>query len=301
MKILVHSCLLIAVTAVWGWTFVVVRDAVAVYSVMGFLTWRFAIAGLSLAVICRKQLTLKTLRAGMFIGIVLAAGYILQTTGLRFTRPSNSGLITGLFVVFAPLADRLLFGVRPARTALLAMLTGLAGLFLLVGQSPKQLMIGDLLTLGCAVAFGLHISLLSRFSNQHKPGPLALGQITGATIIFAVLWPLCEPVVFPPKEVWPALLITGLLASALAFYVQALVQQYLSAARAAVILIMEPVFAALFGYWLAGDRLSPVQWTGAFAIFMALIVGEVLPVLFRKKKSPEEKKAAAGVSPSDAC
>ena len=77
------------------------------------------------------------------------------------------------------------------------------------------------------------------------------------------------------------------MASALAFYVQALVQQYLSAARTAVILIMEPVFAALFGYWLAGDRLSPVQWTGAFAIFMALIAGEVLPVLLRKKKAPD--------------
>jgi drug/metabolite transporter (DMT)-like permease len=101
-------------------------------------------------------------------------------------------------------------------------------------------------------------------------------------ILFAALWPVAGTVELPPPEVWVALLITGLLASAGAFYVQTFVQQRLSAARTAVILTMEPVFAALFGYWLAGDRLVAVQVAGAALILSALFVGEVLPLLRRK-------------------
>jgi drug/metabolite transporter (DMT)-like permease len=102
-------------------------------------------------------------------------------------------------------------------------------------------------------------------------------------ILFSVLWPLFEPVALPPREVLFAIVLTGLVASALAFYIQTTVQQRIPAARAAIILTTEPVFAALFGYWLAGDRLSPVQLAGAALILSALFVGEVLPVLRRRK------------------
>src|ERR671916_710253 len=109
-------------------------------------------------------------------------------------------------------------------------------------------------------------------------------------LVFAVSWPLFEPLVFPPREVWFALVVTGLVASAGAFWVQTFVQQRISAARTAVILTTEPMFAALFGYWLAGDRLIAVQIFGATLILSALLLCEVLPKLPVKQGSKKEEK-----------
>jgi drug/metabolite transporter (DMT)-like permease len=103
-------------------------------------------------------------------------------------------------------------------------------------------------------------------------------------LVFGLAWPVFEPVTWPPREVWVALLVTGLLASAGAFWAQTFVQQKIPAARTAVILTMEPVFAALFGYWLAEDRLVAVQILGASLILSALVAGEVLPVLRKRRE-----------------
>jgi drug/metabolite transporter (DMT)-like permease len=251
---LIYTLLLVAVTAVWGWTFVVVQDAISVYGVIPFLAVRFVLAGAALAPIYATKLTRRSLIVGGGIGVVLAAEFLFQTTGLLFTTPTNSGLITGLFVVFAPLADRLLFGANVSRQVVLAVALSLLGIVLLAGGGPEGANWGDLLTLLCAAALGLHIALLSRYAASHDAGALTV-----------------------------ALLVTGLLASAGAFLVQTTVQQHIPAARTAIILTMEPVFAALFGYWLAGDRLVAVQILGALLILSALVIGEVLPVLRRGK------------------
>ena len=280
---LVYTFLLVAVTAVWGWTFVVVQDAIAIYGVLPFLAVRFSLAGAALAPIYAARLTRRSLLVGGGIGVVLAAGYLFQTTGLLFTTPTNSGLITGLFVVFAPLADRILFGVNTSRQVLLAVGLSLLGMVLLAGGGPEGANWGDLLTLLCAMALGLHIALLSRYAAGHDAGGLTLAQILAMALLFVVVWPFFEPVSLPPPGVWVALLVTGLLASAGAFLVQTTVQQRIPAARTAIILTMEPVFAALFGYWLAGDRLVAVQLFGAVLILSALVIGEVLPVLRRRK------------------
>ncbi len=280
---LFYTLLLVGVTAVWGWTFVVVQDAIALYGVLPFLAVRFLLAGAALAPIYAARLTRRSLLVGGGIGVVLAAGYLFQTTGLLFTTPTNSGLITGLFVVFAPLADRLLFGVNTSRQVLLAIGLSLFGMVLLAGGGPEGANWGDFLTLLCAMALGLHIALLSRYAAGHDAGGLTLAQILAMALLFVVVSPFFEPVSLPPPGVWVALLVTGLLASAGAFLVQTTVQQRIPAARTAIILTMEPVFAALFGYWLAGDRLVAVQLLGAALILSALVIGEVLPVLRRRK------------------
>lgn len=277
-----YACLLVGVTAVWGWTFVVVGDAIDLYGVLPFLAVRFALAAVAMAPLARKAPP-RTLAVGGLIGLVLAAGYLFQTTGLLFTTPTNSGLITGLFVVFAPLADRLFFGARPSRQVLVAVALSLLGMVLLAGGGPDGANWGDVLTLLCAGALGVHIALLSRYAPSHDAGGLAFAQILVMALVFTISWPLFDHFTFPPREVWVPLLATGLLASAGAFWVQTFVQQRLPAARTAVILTMEPVFAALFGYWLAGDRLVAVQIFGASMILSALVVGEVLPVLRRGK------------------
>jgi drug/metabolite transporter (DMT)-like permease len=280
---LIYTLILVAVTAVWGWTFVMVQDAIALYGVIPFLAARFALAGAALTPIYATRLTRRTLLAGCGIGAVLAAGYLFQTTGLLFTTPTNSGLITGLFVVFAPLADRLLFGANISRQGLLAVVLSLIGMVLLAGGGPEGANWGDLLTLLCAAALGLHIALLSRYAASHDAGGLTLAQILAMALLFVIVWPLFDSVSLPPPGVWVALLVTGLLASAGAYLVQTTVQQHIPAARTAIILTMEPVFAALFGYWLAGDRLVAVQILGALMILSALVIGEVVPVLRRGK------------------
>ena len=275
------SGLLILVTVVWGWTFVVVRDSVMAYSVLGFLALRFIIASLCLGPFSFKRLRRGTFAAGTGFGICLAGGYLLQTYGLRYTTPTNSGLITGLFVVFAPVASLALFRARIDRVFLLPLGACLVGTFLLVGDSPEAVRIGDGLTLGCAACFGLHIALLSHYAHRHDAAALALAQMVTTAFLCGLPWLFFESSSYPPVHVWSALLITGVLASALAFTVQTYVQQRLSATKTAIILTMEPVFAVLFGYLLAGDRLSWIQIFGALLILTAIAASELLPALKR--------------------
>jgi drug/metabolite transporter (DMT)-like permease len=277
-----YTLLLVGVTAVWGWTFVVVQDAISAYGVLGFLALRFALASVALAPLL-LGMTRRTLLVGSGIGLVLAIGYLFQTFGLRYTTPTNSGLITGLFVVFAPLTARAFFRVHISPRIVVAVFLSLTGMVLLAGQSSSGVRVGDMLTVACAGALGLHIALLSRYAREHDAGSLALAQMLSMAVLFSVMWPFFEPVALPPREVILAIVLTGVVASAGAFYVQTAVQQRIPAARAAIILTTEPVFAAFFGYWLAGDRLSPEQLGGAALILSALFVGEVLPVLRRRK------------------
>lgn len=281
---LIYTLMLVGVTAVWGWTFVVVQDAINAYGVLGFLSLRFLLAGAVLAPFLASRMTLRTLFAGGGIGLVLAAGYLFQTLGLLYTTPTNSGLITGLFVVFAPLTAWVFFKAGIPRPVLLAILLSLSGMVLLAGQSASIGRFGDALTVLCAAGIGAHIALLSRYAGEHDAGALALSQMISMGLLFTVLWPIFETVELPPREVWFAILLTGLVASAGAYYIQTTVQQRISAARAAIILTMEPVFAAIFGFWLAGDRLSPVQLFGGVLIVSALFIGEVVPVLRRRGK-----------------
>ena len=282
-----YTVLLVAVTAVWGWTFVVVQDAIALYGVLPFLAGRFLLAGAALTPVYAKRLTRGTLLVGCGIGVVLAAAYLFQTVGLLFTTPTNTGFITGLFVIFAPLADRLLFGTDLSRPVIVAAVLSLVGMALLAGGGPAGPNLGDLLTLLCAVALGLHIALLSRYAASYDAGALTLAQILVVALIFVVLWPFFDAVSLPPPGVWVALIVTGVVASALAYLAQTTAQQHIPAARTAIIMTMEPVFAAIFGYWLAGDRLVALQIFGGVLILCALVIGEVVPRLGRRGRAPQ--------------
>src|SRR5438128_2690296 len=132
------------VTAVWGWTFVLVKDAITQYPTLPFLQLRFILAFLVMAVIVHRLPARREVRVGAIAGAVLAAGYLTQTVGLTMTSPGNSGLITGLFVVFTPLIDRI-FGVRLRWWTLTAVATALIGTVLLFG-GPAGVGLGDILT-----------------------------------------------------------------------------------------------------------------------------------------------------------
>lgn len=275
------SLLLLGVTAVWGWTFVAVQDAVRAWDVPGFLALRFAIAATAAGVLWARRLDRRSIRAGLGIGLLLAAGYLLQTLGLRLTTATSAGLITGLFVIVGPVAARVLYRTALPPIAVAAVAVSLIGMTLLTGRLPTSLETGDLLILGCAVAFGAHIAVLSRHAPRHDPLALGAAQMAACALAFLALWPAVGTVELPPPGVWPALLATGLLASAFAYAIQTAAQRHLSAVQTSLILACEPLFAGLFGYLLAGDRLTPIQLTGGALILAALLVVELVPRMGR--------------------
>jgi drug/metabolite transporter (DMT)-like permease len=265
---------LLFVTAVWGWTFVLVKDAVTQYPTLPFLQIRFALALLVMAVLVRRLPTGRELRVGAIVGAVLAGGYLAQTVGLTMTSPGNAGLITGLFVVFTPLLNRV-FGAPIRWWTWVATLLSLGGLVMLTG-GPSGMGLGDVLVLGCAVLFALHIVLLGRWSPGLPAAPLAMVQMAGCALIFSAggTWQLRPP----SGSVWFAIVITGVFASALGFYIQTWSQGFISANRTALILATEPAWALAAAVVLAGQRLGLLQALGA-ALVLAAIVGHELASL----------------------
>jgi drug/metabolite transporter (DMT)-like permease len=274
---LLFSLLLLTVTAVWGWTFVVVKDGIALYGVMGFLAVRFLIAALALAPFGVRRITRKSFLIGCGIGVVLTISYLFQTYGLRLTSATNCGLITGLFVVFGVTWNRFLFRVKTSPAQWVAVGASLVGLGLLTGAGPTAPNLGDLLTLGCAIAFGAHLALLDRYAPRHDPVCLALAQMATSAVAFLILWPMVEHPAWPSAQVWPALLICGVAANAFGFLGQTAGQRELPAIRASMLLTMEPVFACGFGMLLAGDRLAPAQIAGGVVMIAALVTTNLLP------------------------
>jgi drug/metabolite transporter (DMT)-like permease len=275
-----YVLLLLGVTAVWGWTFVVVKDAVAKYPTLPFLGVRFLIAAAVMALVVRRLPRRRVLVIGTVIGLPLAGGYLLQTVGLQFTSPGNAGLITGLFFVFTPLLDRL-FGTRIRPRTVLAVAAALAGTVLLTGGWQGGVRLGDALIVGCAVCFALQMVLLSRWSPGFAAEELTLVQLGTCAVLFMLGG--APQLRAPSADVWFALLVTGVFASAVAFFVQTWVQSHLSASRTALVLAGEPVWALFFSVLLAGQRLDLVQGLGA-ALVICAIVGHEVPLPSREPR-----------------
>ncbi len=274
-----HSALfaLVGVTAVWGFTFVQVKDAVAIYPLFAFLAVRFAIASLVLAAPAARRL--RSLGrggtvAGIGLGLLLATGYGLQTAGLERTTVSSAGFITGLYVVFTPLLALLLFRTRVAGVVWLGVGLALVGLGLLSGVGAGD-PVGDALVLAGSAAYSLQIVLMERYAPRYDAIAFTEVELLAAFGGFAVVAVAAGQVEVPHGwTVWSALLVTGIFASALAFLVQTWAQRRTSATRTALAFAMEPVFAGIFGFWLAGDRLGAVGWAGCALIMAGIVVAE---------------------------
>ena len=268
---------LVLVTAVWGLTFVQVKDAVAIYPLFAFLAVRFAIASLVLAAPAAPRL--RTLGrggwiAGLALGLLLAAGYALQTAGLERTTVSSAGFITGLYVVFTPLLGLLLFRTRVGAAVWLGVGLSVAGLALLSGVGAGD-SVGDLLVLAGSAAYSLQIALMERYAPRYDPIAFTQAEMLAAFGGFAVVAVALGQVEVPRGwTVWSALLVTGIFASALGFLIQTWAQRSTSATRTALVFAMEPVFAGFFGFWLAGDRLGAVGWAGCGLIMAGILVAE---------------------------
>jgi drug/metabolite transporter (DMT)-like permease len=268
---------LVAVTAVWGLTFVQVKDALELYPLFAFLAVRFAIASLVLGVPAARRM--RSLgrpgwTAGLGLGLLLALGYALQTAGLERTTVSSAGFITGLYVVFTPLLALLLFRTRVGRSVWLGVTLAVAGLAMLSGVGAGD-PVGDALVLAGSAAYSLQIVLLERYAPRYDAIAFTQAEMLAAFGGFAIVAVALGQVELPRgATVWAALLVTGIFASALGFLVQTWAQRRTTATQTALAFAMEPVFAGIFGFWLAGDRLGALGWAGCAVIMAGIVVAE---------------------------
>jgi drug/metabolite transporter (DMT)-like permease len=282
---------LIAVTAIWGVTFVQVKDAVDVYPLFAFLAVRYAIATGVLAVAGgRRVLTLgrSGLAAGGVLGLLLGLGIGLQTAGLERTTVSSTGFITGLYVVLTPLFGLLLFRTRVGFEVWAGVGLAVVGLALLSGVdvgSPG----GDLLVLASAAAQALQIVMVERVASRYDAIALTLVEMgtcfAGFLVIALALGHLEVP---HGRTVWGALIVTGVFASALAYLIQVWAQRRISAARIAIVFSLETVFAGIFGYWLADDRLGWLGWGGCAVILAGIVLAEPSAARFLRNLLPSD-------------
>jgi drug/metabolite transporter (DMT)-like permease len=272
---------LVGIAAVWGLTFTMVQDAIAILPALAFLGYRFLAATAIVTPVFRRRLAAlprEGWAAGALMGAFLTAGYIFQTLGLERTTPSDAGFITGLFVVLTPVMGAVILRQRISAVAWLAAAISAFGLYLLSGAGGSFTLRGDGLVFLCAVSFAAHILATDRAARRYDVGALLVIQLAIAGSICLVLAIATGDLEAPHgAKVWSALAVTAIFASALGFFVQTYAQQHAPPARTALILASEPAFAGLFGYLLAGDRLSAVAWLGAGLIMSAIVAVELLP------------------------
>jgi drug/metabolite transporter (DMT)-like permease len=268
---------LVLVTAVWGVTFVQVKDAVAVYPLFAFLAVRYAIATGVLGLFGWARL--RTLgRPGLFAGAVLGAllgvGIGLQTAGLERTTVSSTGFITGLYVVLTPLFGLALFRTRVGVEVWLGVVFSLVGLGMLTGVHVGSTA-GDALVLASTSAQALQIVMVERYATRFDAIALTLVEMATCFAAFLLIAVAVGDLSVPNgRTVWAALLVTAVFASALAYLIQIWAQRRLSAARIALVFALETVFAGLFGYVLDGDRLGWLGWGGCGLILAAIVLAE---------------------------
>lgn len=269
---------LLAVTAVWGVTFVQVKDAVAIYPLFAFLAVRFAIASATLAVPGARRvasLGRSGVGAGVLAGALIGAGYVLQTAGLERTTVSSTGFITGMYVVLTPLILLAFFRTRVSLGTWLGVGIATIGLAMLAGIHAGSAL-GDLLVLAGAAVYSLQIVLMEHYAPRYDAVAFTLVEMLAAFAgLLAIALARGELGMPRGWTVWGALLVTGVFASALAFLAQVWAQRRTTATRTALAFSMEPVWAAFFGFTLAGDRLGPVGWAGCAVIMGGILVAEL--------------------------
>jgi len=280
------------VALVWGGTFVLVKDALESVSPVLFLGLRFSAATMALGIlfILKPSGPAGAARhwgGGIITGTLLYFGYLLQTLGLRLTTPAKSGFITGLYIVLVPLASAFVYKKAPQLSEVIGVTIAATGLGLMTNSGwALEMGKGDLLTLGCAVVFALHIMVLGYYSRRMEFEWLTLLQIgTCAAIGLASFWWVETPVLRWSRQVFIAIAVTSLLATALAFTVQTWAQQYTTPTRTALIFALEPVFAWATSFMLTSEVLSRRAAVGALCILAGILLVELKPMRRRQHQN----------------
>ena len=283
---------------IWGATFVLVKDALADVSVFVYLVVRFALAAVVMAVFfwrSMRSLRLASVWAGAQIGFFMFAGYAFQTTGLKFTSPSKAAFITGSSVVLVPLLLALFSRRHVNRWIWAGAVSALAGLYFLTvpPEGLGGLNHGDPIVFGCAVAFALHMIVIGRYVERHSVGALAVIQVATTAVLATIAVPLASVAgLEQPHWHWSstlvaAVLVTALGSTAFGFSAQTWAQQYTSPTHTAILISLEPVFAAITSWIVASEHLGGRILLGAGLIFAGILLAELKGATPIAPESPE--------------
>lgn len=265
---------LLLTTLIWGATFPATKAALEQIPPLSFLFLRFLLGAVLvglwfLAVRHRLHRERGVLTASAIATVFLFLGYVLQTVGLRYTTASNSAFLTALYVIFVPLMLR-----RFDRRVVFAVAIATIGLWLLVKPSASM-NIGDLMTLGCAVAFAGHIICLERFTRTFDAPSLLVWQMTAMTLLFVppIWWEQAPASAFAPTALLLiGLGVTGGLATG-AFAVQMWAQRFVPAQQVALVFASEPAYAAWLSWYFLGETMDFQGWVGSGLILLAVVIG----------------------------
>jgi drug/metabolite transporter (DMT)-like permease len=263
---------LLGVAAVWGMSFVVMKDPIAKQNVNSFLFTRFSVAVIAMIAIkpsVLKMITPEIIRKGLLAGLFLGTGYIFQTLGLAIAGAAITGFITGLYVVATPLIALIFLRQKIDRYTWGCVLTATIGLALLSlhGWSVGY---GEGLVLVSAIAFGAHIVALGRWSNGLDSYAMTVVQLAGCALLTGIL-AFAQGYELPAgNSGWPVVFFTAIFATAIAFMVQTWSQAHISSTKVAVILTMEVVFAALFAVIFGGETIRLQALVGGALVLAAM-------------------------------
>lgn len=297
---------LVGVAFVWGATFVLVKEALDDVSPLLFLAIRFTLAGLVLAFAYRRRLSAgprqgSWWKGGTLAGACLICAYAFQTFGLRLTTPSKSAFLTGMAIVMVPLLSSVVYRSAPRSSEWVGVAVALVGMALMtLQQNDRGVNPGDLLTLAGSLFFSAHILVLGYFAPRDGFERLSVLQIvTAATLAWSTFWWIEESYIRWTPTVLVALGITGLLATAAAFTIQAWAQQRTSPTRTALIFALEPVFAAATSFVVLGEVLAGRATVGAVMILGGVLFVELKPFDRRGHLRHQSKPAAKRIPTTD--
>jgi drug/metabolite transporter (DMT)-like permease len=278
---------LAACSFLWGSTFVVVKNALDHSSVFLFLAVRFTLAAILMAAFrhhALRNLKREELVAGAALGTFMFAGYAMQTAGLQYTTPAKSGFVIGSSVVMVPLLLGVFWGHRLTHWVYAGATAAALGLYYLTVpiEGILHLNRGDLLTLGAALFYAVHIILVSEYTRRHSVAALGVLQVFACG---ALAWVFAgtasaarlQALRFEWRwELLTGILICAVLATAVAFSMQFWAQQYTTPSHAAILFTLEPVFAVITSYLLIHERLGGRSMIGAVLVFAGILIAELL-------------------------
>lgn len=280
--------------AIWGAGFVAQSTAMDSIGPMWFIGLRFAIATAVAAPLAlwehrraKQPMPKSSLRNFLWIGLALFAGAMTQQLGLLTTSVTNSGFLTGLYVVFVPVLTVIFLRRKPHWVIWPAAGLALSGIFLLSGGTLAGLNNGDILTIICAAFWALQVMLVGMFvGSTGRPMLLSLVQFAVCAVLGCVAGAIFEPLDMTAiSNALPEILYAGFFSSGIGFICQVVGQRYTTAPQAAIFLSSEALFAALLGVLLLGETITTIGYIGCATIFAAMLIAEIVPELTKPKRA----------------
>ncbi len=276
---LLASLALLAMTASWGSTFFLIRDLLERVPTLDFLAVRFLVAAAAMLLVAPRavaRLSPESRRHAVVLGGVYGVAQVLQTAGLAHTPASVSGFITGMYVVMTPLLAAVLLRTRIGGLTWVAVAIAAGGLAVLT-LDGVSMGYGEAITLMSAVLYALHIVGLGAWSDPRQALGMSIVQITVIAVLCSIAT-IPDGVVLPSTGAdWASVVYMAVVAGAAAMLAQTWAQAHLPPTRSAIIMSMEPVFAATFAVWLGGEPTTLRMVGGGLMVLTAMLLVELAP------------------------